>query len=437
MSSEQSEYIRLSVRGQRARIGFTLLVAAFSMLFADWRMVAAAASAAIIWDLWLCPLWLRRTLNRRFEGPAFDWRYGLISGGVGGVIYGLLPITLWLSGGQVGAHMAHAWVAGTAMHVFLYFSRNRRLMLIHMAPNLAALYVGSIAVGGWTLETFLIIGATLTLFASAALFAQDRNALLDEIAKEQESRTAAEVANAAKSQFLATMSHELRTPLNAIIGYSEIMREDIAQGAMPQGRDSERISAAGRHLLGLINEVLDMSRLEAGRIELHPEPCDLHDLLATTEDTLAPLAASNNNSLRFLLVPGAPKLLFDRQRVMQCLLNLGSNACKFTQNGAVTINCATANEGDVYAVTFKVADTGCGISAEDQARLFESFVQVDSRLERRHQGAGLGLAITRRLARLMGGDVTLDSAPGQGSTFTLRIRAPAARSTTDFHANAA
>jgi PAS domain S-box-containing protein len=235
----------------------------------------------------------------------------------------------------------------------------------------------------------------------------------------REARQKAEAANVAKSQFLANMSHELRTPLNAVIGYSEIVAEDLEAGATENClKDVGRIRASGKHLLGLINDVLDMAKIEAGRMDLLPLPLDVVALARETLDTVRPMVERNDNALTLLadeevLVVGA-----DSTKLRQCLLNLLSNAAKFTKNGLVELRVA-AREGG--GATFTVRDTGIGIHAADLARLFKPFEQVDASTSRQYGGTGLGLALTQRLACLMGGDVTVTSQLGEGSVFTLTV----------------
>jgi signal transduction histidine kinase len=215
------------------------------------------------------------------------------------------------------------------------------------------------------------------------------------------------------------MSHELRTPLNAVIGSAEIIEEELESGAPPHRDDIVKIKRAANHLLGLINEVLDLSKLDARRLTLDLQPHDAGVILREVRETLAPLAAANGNTLTIAVNgPGEPAMI-DALRLRQCLINLAGNACKFTRNGHIAITAHRRKD----TIDFVVKDTGPGIAPEDQAKLFQPFTQADSSLSRKHEGAGLGLAITRALAELMGGAVTLESAPGKGATFTLTIRA--------------
>jgi len=248
-----------------------------------------------------------------------------------------------------------------------------------------------------------------------------------ERAAAEAARQAADLANQAKSKFLAVMSHELRTPLNAIIGYAEMLQDD----ADDQGNDAiipdlVRIRSSGKHLLELINSVLDLSKIEAGRMELVLANVDAHKLVEDVAQTGKMLAVKGGNRFSMLWIEGTLGILrCDRVKLKQVLLNLLSNAMKFTQDGVVTLKVYSQQVGSGNTahecVFFEFADTGIGMTPEQSARLFEAFAQADASISSQYGGTGLGLAISRRLCRMMGGDITVTSSFGKGSVFTVRL----------------
>jgi signal transduction histidine kinase len=260
----------------------------------------------------------------------------------------------------------------------------------------------------------------VSTFADQAAIAIENVRLFDEI--QDKSRQLAE-ASERKSQFLASMSHELRTPLNAIIGLTEMMVANAARFGTERALEPlRRVNAAGTHLLSLINEILDLSKIEAGKLELNPEPVDLARLIDEVIGTAGQLAEKNKNRLVVEAQENPGALTADSMRLKQILLNLLSNACKFTKDGEVALRARKVADGRDW-VELAVADSGIGMTAEQQAKLFQDFTQVDSLTARRYGGTGLGLAISRKLARMMGGDVTVTSEPGKGSVFTVRLPA--------------
>jgi len=236
----------------------------------------------------------------------------------------------------------------------------------------------------------------------------------------REQRDAAQEASRLKSAFLANMSHELRTPLNAVVGYAEMLEEDLEENHLETlAGDARQIVRAGRHLVEIIGSVLDLSRIEAGRMPLQLTNVELSSLLDEVGATSLPLARANGNTFVLHADRALPPVHADEARLKQCLYNLLGNAFKFTERGEVVLRVRSLGPW----IDFEVSDTGIGMSVEEQERVFESFVQADLSTTRRYGGTGLGLTLTRRLARMMGGDVAVRSRPGQGTTFTLRLAA--------------
>jgi signal transduction histidine kinase/DNA-binding response OmpR family regulator len=273
------------------------------------------------------------------------------------------------------------------------------------------------------------------LLASLEQYEQDRQQVATDL---QAAKERAETANRSKSQFLANMSHELRTPLNAIIGYSEMLQEDAADAGhevfIP---DLEKIHRAGKHLLGLINDILDLSKIEAGRMDLYLETFDLPSLIQEVVSTVQPLTQQHNNTLIVHNSDALGRMYADLTKVRQNLFNLLSNASKFTENGTITLTIEKTDDKQLQAepaiaalgaqlpagpyVRFTVADTGIGITEEQRSRLFQAFTQADPSTTRKYGGTGLGLAITQRFCQMMGGDIAVVSEVGKGSTFTFWI----------------
>jgi signal transduction histidine kinase len=257
----------------------------------------------------------------------------------------------------------------------------------------------------------------VSTFADQAVIAIENVRLFDEI--QDKNRQLAE-ASEHKSQFVSSVSHELRTPLNAIIGLTDMLVANAARFGTDKAKEPLQRNRAGTHLLGLINQVLDLSKIEAGKLELNPQTVQLAPLIEEVVGTARQLAEQNKNRLLVEAQENLGSLTVDPMRLRQILLNLLSNAFKFTKQGEITLRARRVADGGDW-IEFAVADTGIGMTAEQQAKLFEEFSQADASTAQRFGGTGLGLAITRKLARMMGGDVTVVSEPGKGSVFTARL----------------
>jgi signal transduction histidine kinase len=258
----------------------------------------------------------------------------------------------------------------------------------------------------------------VSTFADQAAIAIENVRLFDEI---QDKNRQLQMASEHKSRFVSSMSHELRTPLNAIIGLTEMMVTNAARFGTEKAQEPlQRVNRAGTHLLSLINQVLDLSKIEAGKLELNPQTVQLAPLIEEVIGTARQLAEQNKNRLIVEAQENLGTITVDPMRLQQILLNLLSNACKFTKQGEVKLRAHRVRNGRDW-IEMAVADSGIGMTAEQQANLFEEFSQADKTTAQRFGGTGLGLAITRKLARMMGGDVTVTSEPGKGSVFTVRL----------------
>jgi signal transduction histidine kinase len=255
----------------------------------------------------------------------------------------------------------------------------------------------------------------VSTFADQAVIAIENVRLFDEI--QDKSRQLAE-ASQHKSQFLANMSHELRTPLNAVLGYTELILDDIYGETPAKMRQVlDRIQRNGKHLLGLINDVLDLSKIEAGQLTLALADYSMQDVVASVHSAVESLAKEKHIALKVELQPNLPPAHGDERKLTQVLLNLVGNAIKFTDEGEVAIKAATANG----SITVSVRDSGPGITEADQAKIFEEFQQAESSITREKGGTGLGLTISKRIVELHGGRSWVESSPGQGSTFSFTL----------------
>jgi signal transduction histidine kinase len=356
---------------------------------------------------------------------------------------------LWRAGGEVPHIAAIMDLFTVALYGALGGHKDKRLMLALIGPPLLMLA----ALLGHTLwttmpppiaafATLATLGSCATIVMNGfAMHRSDRelhriNAALDAERAALESRVSARTAelsaamvlaqeaNIAKSQFLAVMSHELRTPLNAMIGYAEILEEDLRETpARARPEDAARIARAARTQLGQVEDILDLSQIDAGRMETERAPVDVAALLESIVQAVSGLAAENGDTVCVDVAEGMAPVMTDARRLRQCVLNLAVNACKFTRGGDVRIVARMAGDAHGHWLEIDVADTGCGIAADELSRLFKPFAQVDASATRKVGGAGLGLVITRSLIGLLGGALAVKSTTGAGSTFTLRLPA--------------
>jgi len=297
----------------------------------------------------------------------------------------------------------------------------RRLALHRGAPSV---HEQRLADGTWLRvgEHRTQEGGIVTTWTDITVLKQREDELARMVQQLQTARDQAMEASRTKSSFLANMSHELRTPLNAIIGVTEMLREDARDfDRQDEIEPLDRVLRAARHLLALINDILDLSKIEAGRMEVHIESFSVAALINDVVKTIESMAAKNGNRLIVDCSPAIDSMFADQMRVRQALLNLASNAVKFTENGTVTITAQRQDEKGSEWVTIAVADTGIGMTPVQMGKLFQEFSQADSSTTRKYGGTGLGLAISRRFCQMQGGDVMVESEPGRGSTFTIRL----------------
>lgn len=401
---------------------------------------------------WLCVIAVAEAINRlacvrvvRGVAPAKTWFFA--SSVLDSMAWTSFGVLLWLQGSIEAQAAAITAFMVMAIYTLAFSHHSAKLMAAIMAPPiLSGLVCGIITAqtmpaGAPSIMLQIVMFVSALVVSGAAVschmnyvrmwdarekLADDCDALearVKERTVELEGACSrAEAANIAKSQFLANMSHELRTPLNAVIGYAEMLDEDLeASGQDNLRADAQRIRNSGRHLLKLVNDVLDISKIEARRLELDYEYTDLSRMLRDISDSLRLGAEERGNIIDIKTSPDTGPVWADSLRLHQCVLNLASNACKFTRNGVISISAERKDDGKGRWIAICVRDTGIGIEPEMLDKLFKPFVQADVTVTRRFGGTGLGLSITRELARLMGGDVTVESEVGQGSTFMLTL----------------
>ena len=337
-------------------------------------------------------------------------------------VYAAMTAFMWFNGGEVGRLFAMVQCAGGLLHVSLHMHHARPILISAVAPHATYFFglpvFGAISSQNWH-ELLIAIGCVLYMSHLVVAVRQSSSttgALQSARDAEQSARRKAEVASAAKSDFLAVVSHEIRTPMNAVISAANLLRRTRLDGQ--QREHVSMLIDAGDVLMGLLNDVLDFSKIEAGKMELESADMIVRDRLSTVVRLWEPRALANGVRLKVRVAPDVPAAVrTDPLRVQQILFNLMSNAVKFTHDGEIRIAVSWADGRLVMAVT----DTGCGIPADRLGQIFNSFEQADVGTTRRYGGTGLGLSISRKLAELMGGSLTVESIDGEGSTFTLSL----------------
>ena len=410
-------------RELKARVGLAGFIAltAWMMAPSGWPaiwLLAVAVGQAVDW------LAFRPLMEEgRGRPDARSLAACCLSCAVNSTIYSSISIYLW-GAGETGMVFGSVLIAGALLHVTLHLNSVRLILLASVTPH--ALYFLGLpvcrAILTNTPQDYLIaIGCVLYmthLLVAVRQSAATTKALQQANATATEERNRAEVASAAKSDFLAVVSHEIRTPMNAVMAAATLL--DRSRLRPEQREQVGMLKDAGEVLVGLLNDVLDFSKIEAGKMQIEPTTTDVRDKLKGLKSLWEPRADANGVAIRLILSPDFPSgLCIDALRLQQILFNLLSNAVKFTQQGEVTVQADWMADGSTLRI--RVSDTGCGIPADRLPLIFNSFEQVDAGVPRRYGGTGLGLAISKRLAELMGGALAVDSHVGVGTTFELTL----------------
>ena len=411
-------------RELKTRLGLAAFIAltAWFLTKGYWPAVwlaAVALTQLVDWALF-------RPLRQR-PGQPLSTRYKValcVTAAMNVVVYSGIAAYLWIAGGDAGRLFALVQVAGGLLHVSLHMHHVRPLLFSAVIPH-SLYFLGMPIVGailaGRPEDVLIAIGGVLYMMHLVVAVRQSSTttkALQDANAEAQGQRAKAEVASAAKSDFLAVVSHEIRTPMNAVISAANLLRRTRLD--REQREHVSMLLDAGDVLVGLLNDVLDFSKIEAGKMLIEVSEVDLREKLASLRRLWQPKAEANGVRLNIRIAPDVPDgVRTDPLRFQQMLFNLLSNAVKFTEDGTITVS-VDWHEADSRLIV-AVADTGCGIAPERLAGIFDSFEQADAGTTRRYGGTGLGLAISRRLAEIMGGDLTAESVVGKGSVFTLGL----------------
>ena len=411
----------MASKGAVGRMIYGVVVGASSLIWLSPLWSIAYAAAIIFWESIGRPWTTERAvaaLKDRREQLRLYQRIVILCGAC---LYSSVPLTGVLSHQPVGWYVALMAFCSAVIVGVTYFSNDKWQFAACAAPSFL---VASAApfLNGVPPHIAGIVTAVNAMFVLSALHsALHRAELVESIAKEEAARSRAETANVEKSQFIANVSHELRTPLNAIIGYSELLKETAEEdGRKHDEADLDKVLAASRRLLGTVNELLDVSKIEAGKLALSVVWFDAVKMIGAAVASAQPIIDAHGNTLSVDLAPDLGTGISDEFRLGQCVANLLANAAKFTENGAIKLTARREHANGVDWFVIAVSDRGAAIAAEAAERLFDPFAEADASLMARPGGTGLGLVITRRVARLLGGDVTLESVPGAASTLVLR-----------------
>jgi len=353
--------------------------------------------------------------------PIAEFNLGPCAAALLGILSGCISVGGWRMGVRSALAIGFGVIVGSAMYGVHFEPLGSSVLAQGLGVAVIFIYVLVFSYQSYGQAQRMVKVAKQ--MEAQSLDLQRNSVLLEERTHQLElARDAAESANSSKSQFLANMSHELRTPLNAIIGYSDLLIEEAedldAQDLVP---DLEKIRSSGKHLLGLINDVLDLSKIEAGKMEITLESFDVGEVVAAAVAMVRPLIEKNTNTLRLAVDPDLGSMHADLTRVRQILLNLLSNASKFTEKGTVTLVASRELDDGRHWIVFEVHDTGIGMTPAQRERLFQPFTQADPSTTRKYGGTGLGLSITKRFCELMNGTIGVTSKAGEGSVFTVRL----------------
>jgi len=430
--------LRLIAGSPRTLAGAAITAAlgvAVLWLYLDHALILAWASAMAGLTALRFALWRRFHTVAGEDAAVIAWDRTLtLTVAASGALWGIFGLSFYLLDdaeirGVVLLILASMLAAGTIFYSAHLRAHNAYLLCCTLPIAIASFFhdkPASILFGCVALAYIALIVRAAQSFnhsIAGAIRLQLENASLVDGLKA--AKDGAEEANRSKSQFLANMSHELRTPLNAVIGYSEMMLEDAEAAGSGQEHiaDLRRIHGAGRHLLSLVNDVLDLSKIEAGRMDVSAAPIEIAEFLDEVVATVSTLVQGNGNTLETVCAADIGSLVGDATKLRQIVLNLLGNAAKFTRGGSITLTAERARPPQGDWISISVADTGIGMTEQTLAKLFTAFTQADTATASKYGGTGLGLALSQRLARLMGGTIAAESEFGRGSCFTLRLPA--------------